>query len=179
MSKKILVVTGSPRHQGNTDILAQAFIEGAKDAGNEVFLFDAGKALIKGCNNCNSCFGKGGQCQQNDDMQKIYPLLHECDVLVFASPIYFFTVSAQLKVFIDRMYCSAFKPFAISGTVLLTVQQDRNPAVADNAINTYKSIINYIGWKDLGVIAVTNVDEAGAIIGNPKLEEARALGASI
>ncbi|MCL2889386.1 MAG: flavodoxin family protein [Eggerthellaceae bacterium] len=179
MSKKILVVTGSPRKNGNTDVLAQAFMEGAKDAGNEVFLFDAGKAVIKGCNNCKSCFGKGGQCQQNDDMQKIYPVLHECDVLVLASPIYFFTISAQLKAFIDRMYCSASKPFAITSTILLTVQQDRDPSVADNAINTYKSIINYIGWKNLGIIVVTDVDEVGAIIGNPKLDEARALGASI
>jgi multimeric flavodoxin WrbA len=160
-------------------MLADAFIEGALAAGNQVHRFDAGKAAIKGCVDCKSCFTNDGVCAQNDDMQQAYVLLRECDVLVLASPIYFFTISAQLKAFIDRMFCSIGKPFATKSTALLLVHEDKDPAVANNAINTYRSIICYTGCEDLGVVAVPNVDDAGAIAGNPKLDEARALGESI
>ena len=179
MSHKILVVTGSPRKKGNTNLLADAFIQGAEAAGNEVYRFDAGRAQIKGCLDCKYCFAHDGECAQKDDMQEAYPLLHECDILVLASPIYFFTISAQIKAFIDRLFCSVTKPFAIKSTALLTVQEDKDPAVADNAANTYRSIISYTNWKDLGVVSVPGVSEAGAIIGNAKLDEARELGAGI
>jgi len=179
MSHKILVVTGSPRKKGNTNLLADAFIEGAKTAGNQVFRFNAGEANINGCLACQFCFVNEGVCKQDDDMQQAYKYLHECDVLVLASPIYFFTVSAQIKAFIDRMFCGIGKPFAVKATVLLTVQEDKDIAVADNAVNTYKSIIDYTGWENLGVISVPNVEGVGAIAGNPKLEDARKLGESI
>ncbi len=179
MAHKILVVTGSPRKKGNTSILADAFVEGAESAGNKVYLFDAGRAKIKGCIDCKSCFKNKGACKIKDDMQDAYKLLRKCDVLVLASPIYFFTISAQIKAFIDRMFCGVVKPFAVKSTVLLTVQEDKDPHVAENAISTYRSIIEYAGWKDLGIIAVPGVNDKGAIRGNPKLEEARKLGASI
>ena len=179
MGHKILVVTGSPRKSGNTDLLADAFVRGAEAAGNTVFRFDAGRAQIHGCLDCKSCITHEGKCAQDDDMQQAYGYLYECDVLVLASPIYFFSLSAQTKTFIDRLYCDIGKPFAVSSTALLTVQEDENASVASNAINTYRSIINYIGWENLGIVTVPSVRDAGAIVGNPKLGEAYSLGASI
>jgi len=179
MPHKILVVTGSPRKKGNTDLLAAAFIEGAESAGNEVYRFDAGRAHIHGCLDCKFCFSNGGQCRQNDDMQQAYPHLHECDVLVLASPIYWFTFSTQIKAFIDRMFCSVGKPFAVKSAVLLTVQEDKDPTIADNAANTYKTMTDFVKWENLGIISVPDVNNIGDIAGNPKLDEARALGASI
>jgi len=164
---------------GNTDLLADAFSQGAEAAGNEVFRFEVGRAQIHGCLDCKFCFANEGRCQQADDMQEAYPHLRECDILVFASPIYFFTLSAQIKAFIDRLFCGVAKPFAVKSTVLLTVQEDKDPAVANNAVNTYKSIINYAGWENLGVVSVPGVFEKGAVAGSDKLEEARELGASI
>jgi len=179
MSHKVLVVTGSPRANGNTDMLADAFIRGAEAAGNQVFRFDAGRAQIKGCQDCKFCIGNNGKCNQNDDMQQAYEYLHECDVLVLATPIYFFCMSAQIKAFIDRMYCDIGKPFAVKSSILLTVQEDENPIVADNAVNTYRSIINYVGWENLGIISVPSVHAIGAIAGNPKLVEAYKLGINL
>ena len=179
MSHKILVVTGSPRANGNTDLLADAFIRGAEAAGNQVYRFDAGRAQIKGCQDCKFCVGNEGKCKQDDDMQQAYGHLYECDVLVLASPIYFYSVSAQIKAFIDRMYCDIGKPFAVKSSVLLTVQEDENPIVANNAVNTYRSIINYVGWENLGIVSVPGVKASGAIAGNPKLDEAYKLGINI
>jgi len=179
MSRKILVVTGSPRKKGNTDLLADAFVSGAEAAGNEVHRFDAGRADINGCIDCKYCFAHDGKCQQEDDMQKAYPLLYECDVLVLASPIYWFTFSSQIKAFIDRMFCCIGKPFAVKSTVLLTVQEDKDITVADSAIKTYKAFTSYAQWGDIGIVTVPNVNDVGAIIGNPKLDEARELGTSI
>lgn len=160
-------------------MLADAFIEGAEKSGNEIHRVDVGRAKISGCIDCKHCFTHDGECGIEDDMQKIYPLLHECDILVFATPIYFFTFSSQIKAFMDRMFCSIEKPFAVKSTVLLTVQEDKDPSVADYAANTYRGIAAYTKWEDLGVISVPAVSEKGAIVGNAKLDEARALGESI
>jgi len=178
MTHKILVVYGSPRKQGNSSILADAFIEGAEAAGNEVFRADAGHAHIAGCLGCEYCFSHEGQCCQDDEMQQFYPLLHECDVLVYATPVYCFTFSSQIKAFMDRMFCGIGKPFAIKSTVLLTVCEDKDASILQHIIGTYRALVGYSGWEDRGVVAVHDVYKKGAIAGNPKLEEARELGRS-
>ena len=179
MPRKILVVTGSPRMNGNTDLLADAFIEGAKSSDNKVYRFDAGKADIKGCMDCKYCFKNEGKCRQEDDMQEAYKLLRECDVLVFVSPICYFNFSAQMKAFIDRMYCGIPNPFATKSSALLTVQAGAELDGASNAIGAYKMIVGFSEWEDLGIITVPAVADAGAIKGNPKLDEAYELGAGI
>lgn len=179
MAHKILLITGSPRKKGNTSLLADAFTEGALQAGNEVHRFDVGAANIKGCSACKHCFTHEGKCSINDDMQALYPYFYECDVLVFAAPIYFFTFNAQIKACIDRMYCCAGKPFAVKSTALLITQGGKNPSVADPAITAYQAISSYIGWEDRGVIVASDVTAKGDIEGRPQLDEARALGASI
>ena len=121
MSCKVLVVTGSPRVGGNSDTLAEAFIEGAKSAGCEVRRIDAGRAKIAGCLGCNYCFSHEGVCVQQDDMQQFYPDLHWADVLVYATPLYCFTYPAQLKAFQDRMFCGIAKSFNIPRVGLLRV----------------------------------------------------------
>lgn len=175
----ILVVTGSPRAGGNTAMLADAFVEGAQGAGNSVVRFDAGRADIKGCLGCNYCFAHEGACCQEDDMQEAYPLLHRCDTLAYVTPIYCFTFSAQIKAFMDRMFCGIAKPFSIKSTVLLTAFEDKDHSISRYMIDTYRALTAYSGMDDKGVVAVGSVFEKGAIAGNPGLEEARKLGASL
>lgn len=175
----ILVVTGSPRAGGNTAMLADAFVEGAQGAGNSVVRFDAGRADIKGCLGCNYCFAHEGACCQEDDMQEAYPLLHRCDTLAYVTPIYCFTFSAQIKAFMDRMFCGIAKPFSIKSTVLLTAFEDKDHSISRYMIDTYRALTAYSGMDDKGVVAVGSVFEKGAIAGNPRLEEARKLGASL
>jgi multimeric flavodoxin WrbA len=176
MAHRILVVYGSPRKNGNSSMLAEAFIEGAESGGAEVFRADAGHADINGCLGCEHCFSHDGECCQDDDMQRFYPLLHNCDLLVYATPVYSFTFTSQIKAFMDRMFCGVVKPFAIKSAVLLTVCEDKNADIMNHVIGTYRAIITFAGWKDEGVVAVNEVYKRGDIAGNSKLAEARALG---
>ena len=104
MSKNILVLTGSPRKNGNTDRLAQAFIDGAIEAGHQVQRFDAGRKRINGCTACDACWSKGTACVFTDGFTELEPMLEAADVLVIASPLYWSTFPAQLKAAIDKLY---------------------------------------------------------------------------
>ena len=100
MNKKVLIVSSSPRKHGNSDLLCDEFAHGAKDAGNEVekvFLADKSINYCRGCGICNSTH----KCVQNDDMAELNDKMVKADVIALASPVYFYTVDAQLKTFID------------------------------------------------------------------------------
>lgn len=102
---KILVLNGSPTRDGNTVALVNAFKEGAETKGHEVTVVNVAHKKVNGCLSCNYCHNQGnGKCVQNDDMQEIYPLLQEADMITFASPIYYFILSAQLEAVIQRFY---------------------------------------------------------------------------
>ena len=101
--RRILILKGSPRKRGNSAILADQVAAGAAEAGAAVESFDLHGMDIRPCDNCDFCQGSG-ECVINDDMQLLYPKLLEADAIVIASPIYWFTVSAQMKLCIDRWY---------------------------------------------------------------------------
>lgn len=121
MSKKIVVISGSPRVDGNSEMLADAFIEGARQIGNSVTVFSAGRMNIRGCLDCKYCFTHDGECIQKDDMQDIYPALRQADILVLASPVYWCGLTSQIKSVIDRMFAGCRKPFPITSVALLAV----------------------------------------------------------
>uniref|UniRef100_UPI0026EB01C7 flavodoxin family protein n=2 Tax=Fusobacterium TaxID=848 RepID=UPI0026EB01C7 len=104
--KNILVVVGSGRKNGNTEQLADSFIKGAEEAGHHVKKVFLGNKTINGCIGCNACrYGK--PCIQKDDFNELIPDIKSCDLLVFASPLFFWTISAKIKAFIERFYCIA------------------------------------------------------------------------
>lgn len=100
--KKVLVLCASPRVMGNTEILAKEFVRGAEDAGNDVEYVRLADQKIDFCIGCRAC-AESEECFQRDDMDKLSKLVLGADVLVFATPVYFYTMSAQMKVFIDRL----------------------------------------------------------------------------
>ena len=152
MGKKILVLTGSPRVGGNSDLLAAAFVEGAKEAGHAVHVFAAGRANIGGCRACNACFSQNRPCVFEDDFSRLDSYLREAEVIVLASPLYWYDFTAQLKAVIDRL----------------------------SAIEVYRLITQgSLNWRDRGVVLAPGCGDKGAILGHPALEEARALGKSI
>ncbi len=102
----VTVITGSAHRHGTSALLADKFIEGAKEAGHEVFRFDAAFKNIHGCIGCDTCNKKADGCVFKDDMEELNPHLLESDVIVFASPIYYFNINAQLKSVIDRFYAN-------------------------------------------------------------------------
>lgn len=179
MAKRIVVVHTSPRVGGNSSMLADEFIRGAKEAGNNVVRIDVGNAKIAGCTGCEYCFKHDGECCQNDDMQALYPILRECDVLVYATPMYCYNMPSQMRAFEDRMFCGIAKPFGITDTALLLCFEDKDITTADPAIATFYQSAKYCGRNVIGKVVVNNVFEKGAIAGNPGLQEAYELGKSI
>ena len=102
----ILILQASPRAKGNTAWMADEYKKAAEAAGHQVTLVNVSKKKIAGCLACEYCHNKGnGACIQKDDMQELYPLMAEAEVLVLAAPIYYFTLNAQIQAPIQRMYC--------------------------------------------------------------------------
>lgn len=175
----ILVVTGSPRVGGNSDMLADAFTEGATAAGNEVRRINAGRAKIAGCTGCEYCFSHGGSCCQKDDMTGFYADLRWADAVVYAFPMYYYSYPAQIKAFMDRQFCGIGASFNINKVALLLCFEDKDITTADGLIKSFEIVSNYCHQEILGKVIVNGVYEKGAIAGNPGLDEARALGESL
>ncbi len=179
MAKNILLVHCSPRMGGNSSRLADEFERGATEAGNTVTRISVGNARIGGCKACEYCFKHEGECCQKDDMQELYPLLHQADVIVYATPMYYYNFPAQMRAFQDRMFCGIAKPFGISQTALLLCFEDKDATTCEPALASFDVAANYCKQEVLGKVIVNNVYEKGAIEGNPGLEEAYELGKSI
>lgn len=179
MSKKIVLLNGSPRKNGNTEILADAFIQGAEASGNIVTKFNVGRMKVTGCTDCKYCFTHLGECAKKDDMQEIYKALYDADLLVLASPVYWHGMTAQLKSVIDRMNVGTAKPMPITDAALLAVYGDTDTEAVEATISHYKAIITYMGWRDCGIVTQSEVMEKGDISGLSSLAEAKDLGNSI
>lgn len=169
---KIAVLNGSPRKQ-NTTAMVQAFCEGAQAAGHEVEEYQVGRMKIAGCLACEYCHTKGeGTCIQKDDLEKIMPAYKEADMVVFASPIYYFTMSAQIEAAIQRMYCIG-KPLAAKKTALLL--SSGSPGVYDAAIAQIDGFCAFTGIELAGVITAHGAENGT----DAKLDEVREFAKSL
>ncbi len=179
MSKNIVVVHCSPRKGGNSSMLADEFIKGAQEVGNNVTRMDVGNANIHGCKACEYCITHDGTCIQDDEMQQFYPALRDADVLVYATPMYFYNFPSQMRAFEDRTFCQVGKPFNIKQTALLLCFEDKDITTADAAVGTFRQCSSYCKREVIGEVIVNNVYEKGAIAGNVGLKQAYELGRSI
>lgn len=179
MSKNVLIVHASPRLKGNSSMLAAEFERGAREAENDVKTIQVGRANIAGCIACEYCFAHEGVCCQQDDMQDFYPLLHWADVLIFATPMYYYNFPAQLRAFQDRMFCGVAKPFGIPQVGLLFCFEDDDAERCRPAVDALKVCADYCKQEFIGEVIVPSVYEAGAIEGNPGLQQAYEFGRSI
>ena len=162
---KILILNGSPRKNGKTASLVKAFIEGAESSGNEVKELYLQGMNIGGCLACEGCQRNGGTCVQKDDMQIVSEAFLWADVVVFASPQYWGTITGQLKIVIDRLYAVLFgSPKVKQFVVIMTARGN----MYDMTEDFFSIFTRFLNWKNLG-----NVFGAG------KETEARILGASI
>ncbi len=181
--KNILVLTGSPRRNGNSDRMADAFIKGALSVGHEVTKFETAKKEIGGCKACKTCWSKGKPCSFRDDFDELAPLLEAADVIVFSTPLYWFGFTAQIKSAIDRMYAyigkSCKRPLKIKESLLLVCGADDEMKIFDGIIATYKEIAHYMKWEDKGVLAVPKVNEKGDIGATDALVKAEGYGKSL
>ncbi|MBR1883327.1 MAG: flavodoxin family protein [Muribaculaceae bacterium] len=154
---KILILQASPRAKGNTAWMAQEFKNAAEAAGHQVTLVNVSHKKIAGCLACEYCHTKGeGACIQKDDMQELYPLMAETEVLVLAAPVYYFTLCAQIQAPIQRMYC-VNKPAQVKKMALL--MSSYSPGVYTGAMAEYKDICNYWNVADAGVVTAMNDEQ--------------------
>ena len=174
---KILVLNGSPRPNGNNKGMVNAFQEGAVSAGHHVDVVDVCRLKINGCLACEYCHTKGcGECVQKDDMQQIYALLNEAEMLVIASPIYYHGISGQLKCTIDRFYSAAAPGQLPKREKVAMILSSGDPDMYNGAIFSFRGdFLDYLGLEDMGVFTAH-----GGENGSPsKLAELRAFGAGL
>ncbi|MCR5736594.1 MAG: flavodoxin family protein [Eubacterium sp.] len=176
---KILVLTGSVRKNGNTDMLVEAFVKGA-EKNNEVEVISVENTEINPCIGCNTCFTRdGNECFQKDDMSIVYEKMKWADVLIIASPVYFYGVSAQLKAIIDRMHTPMRDTFRVKKLGLLLVGAATLPELFDPILNQYRLVLNFFHLEDTGKVLVRGAKDKGDVQKTEGLKEAFALGASI
>ncbi len=176
---RIVVLIGSTRKGGNTDLLARSFAEGASK-NNSVELVSVADYKINPCIGCNSCFARDkNECFQNDDMSVIYDKLRDADIVVIASPVYFYGISAQLKAMIDRLHTPMRNEFQIKKLALLLVGAATLPELFDSIKMQYQLILNFFHLEDAGTVLVRGVKDKGDILKTKALKEAYALGLSI
>lgn len=176
--KKILIVLGGGRPKGNTRQLAEAFMQGASDAGHVVELISLNKTEVKGCIGCNACrYGK--PCVQKDGFNDLIPKIKEADLIVFASPLLFWTISSKLKAFIERFYCLAeedpnspwgrYEKYPVKDAALLMTSADDLFWTYEQAVSYYKfTVINYIGFHDKGMLLAGGCGDTN---GKPQIDK--------
>ena len=169
--RKVVILNSSPRRNGNSDILSEAVASGVRDNGGVAEKFDLAQMNINPCKGCYACqMGRGNPCVQKDDMDQIYEACREADIVVFASPVYWFSVTGTLKTAVDRLYapqCNWGAAGFKKETVFLMTSgspAEYNPL----AVEWYRYFERMLGWKSLGIV-----------LGTGKTEEARKLGGSI
>lgn len=182
MAKKIVILNGSPRKNGNTSALAESFAKGAEGAGNTVTEFFLDRMEIHGC---KGCFGghssKECPCVQKDDMAQIYPAVRECDVLVLATPLYYWNMSGQIRTAIDRLFAleegdgNVLRGHGRSSVLLMVAEGNG----FEDVLTYYNHLMEHLRWKNLGHVLAGGVGAVGDIAGKPELEQAYELGRSI
>lgn len=171
---RILVLNGSPRAKGNTAAHVAAFAEGARAAGHTVDVVEVCKKKIAGCLACEYCHTKGGgKCIQQDDMQAVYPLVEEAEMIVLASPIYYFSFTGQLQSALNRIY-ALVRPKNLKKSALFL--SAASPEAFDGAILSYRlSFPGYLKTEDMGVFTAAGDENQSPEL----LEKLRAFGKSL
>jgi multimeric flavodoxin WrbA len=181
-TKRILILKSSPRNKSNSSLLADQVAAGARAAGAQVESYDLHNMDIQPCDACEACRdATDDDCILDDDMQLLYPRLRDADGIVLASPIYWFTMSAQLKLCIDRWYALggpqghalAGKQF---GVVLAYGDDDPLASGAVNAVRTFQDMIRYLD-ADLAGMVYCTANDPGEVQSQPEsMERAYRLG---
>ena len=175
---KILVITGSPRKNGNSNTLADSFIKGAEDAGHTVVRFDAAFKNVHPCVACNKC-GISGQCVFKDDFEFVKENIIDADAVVFASPMYYFGISAQIKAVIDRFYAINGQIHVPKKSALILTYADTSSKSAEPIINHYETMLQYLNWSDSGKIIASGVWMEDSVNNTPFVQQAYELGKNI
>ena len=181
MSKKIVVITGSPRKNGNSFAMVDAFIQAAKAKGHTVTRFDAADKNLAGCHACETCFKTGKACSFDDDFNTIAPAILEADAVVFATPVYWYSIPSQIKAVIDKLYSLVVggKDYAGKECALIACCEEEDMTVLDGVRVPMERTAALLKWNMVGEVLVPGVLEAGAIDKTDGCKQAAALAEKI
>lgn len=184
--KKVLtMLLGSPRKDGNSETLADAFAAGAAEKGYEVRKVRLAGMTLKGCLDCRRCWSAGNPCIQRDEMDKVYEDLEAADVIAFVSPLYYFSWSAQIKPVFDRLLPFGAKdaPRTLNDkkAVLIATAGDDEAEVFDGLRATYRLTVGYLGWENIGEVCAHGIYTRGEMAekGAAWLSAAKELGGKL
>ena len=181
MSKKVVVITGSPRKIGNSFAMTESFIKAAQEKGHSVTRFDAAMMEIGGCRVCETCFSTGKACTFDNDFNKIAPAILEADALVFTMPVYWYSIPAQIKGVIDRIYSLVVGGKDISGKecALIACCEEEDLSVLDGVRIPMERTAALNKWTMVGEVLVPGVLKPGDIQKTDGCEQAAALAEKI
>ena len=176
---KIAILEGSPHKNGSSNLLAKQFIKGTEEKGHSVTVLDAAHMDMHPCIGCDRC-GMNGECVHNDDNRTIRDTLLSSDMVVFVTPIYYFGMSAQLKMVIDRFYSYTTR---LSGkhlkAALITAAWDSNEDVMPYTAEHYKKLCRYMNFKNIGMVLGTGCGTTSMTQNTTHMKAAYELGKSI
>lgn len=181
MSKKIVVITGSPRKNGNSFAMTEAFIKAAEAKGHIVTRFDAAMRKLGGCHACETCFTTGKACTFDDDFNTIAPAILETDTVVFTTPVYWYSIPAQIKCVIDKLFsfCVAGKDIAGKECALITYCEEDDMSVMDDVPIPVERSAALLKWKMIGEVLIPGVLNTGDIEKTDGCKQAAALAEKI
>lgn len=178
MSKKILILSASPRKGGNSDTLCDRFMQGATEAGHAVEKIHVADKKINFCIACGHCQTHGGTCVHDDDMAGILQKMIEADVIVMATPVYFFTMNAQLKALIDRT-AARYTEIRDKAFYFIATAAVADTGLMERTIESLRGFTDCLeGAVEKGVVYGAGVWKKGEIAGSPSLQQAFDLGKS-
>lgn len=179
MSKKVLILSGSPRRDGNSDLLCKEFARGAAEAGHQVETARVAEMNIHPCSACYHCRDHGGECVHRDDMAALLQKMIDADVLVLASPVYFYSIAAQLKAVIDRSVARWLEVKDKEFYYIATAAEEDHAALA-TTLACFRGYADCVeGAKERGVIYGSGVYERGAVRATPAMQEAYQMGKQV
>lgn len=181
MSKKVVVITGSPRKNGNSFAMTDSFIQAARAKGHSVTRFDAAMMQIGGCRACETCFSTGKACTFDDDFNKIAPAILQADAIVFTMPVYWYSIPAQIKGVIDRIYSLLVGGKDISGKecAFIACCEEEDLSVLDGVRIPMERTAALNKWTMVGEVLVPGVLKPGDIQKTDGCERAAALAEKI
>ena len=176
MSKNVLILSGSPRKGGNSDILCDDFARGALEAGNAVEKLRVAAKKIAPCSGCYYCRAHGGECAHKDDMAEVLQRMIDADVIVMASPVYFYSINAQLKAVIDRTVARWLEVKNKEFYYIVTMA-DEDVSSADTTLACLRGYAACVsGAVEKGVIIGSGVYEPGKVKNTPAMQKAYQMG---
>lgn len=179
MNKKVLILSASPRKHGNSDILCDQLSRGAEDAGHEVEKIFLRDKKINYCVACDGCRSNQGNCIQKDDMAGVLQKMIDADVIVLATPIYFYTMDAQLKTVIDRTY-PRYTEIKDKDFYIIVTAADDNPQAAERTIEGIRGFTSCLhGATEKGIIYGMSAWHKGEIETTPAMRQALEMGKAI